>query len=280
MNFTQTVESRAKNFAIGRNAVRALHIELMLYPKPGLVSPIDTGAHDDMNADSFFRSLFALRHYFAAIAQAGAAGAPFLRLKRLGIDAERRMLHATKGVNTHRGAIFCLGLLAAAAGWRQAHELPLAGKDLAASILDLWGDDIAALQAGDSHGALAMRLYGARGAREEALAGYPILMDLALPTLQKTLARLDCPERASVQCLFMIMAHLQDTNLLHRGGAGGLSFVQNSAQKFIDAGGVFAADWRRRALALHGDCVALHLSPGGAADCLAAAWFVHLLQPR
>ena len=160
--------------------------------------------------------------------------------------------------------------------------LSLDGADLAASILDLWGEDIAsaASQAGDSHGAQAMRLYGARGAREEALAGYPILMDLALPTLQKTLRRLDCPERASVQCLFMIMAHLQDTNLLHRGGAEGLSFVQNSAQKFLDEGGVFAPDWRRRALALHGDCVALHLSPGGAADCLAAAWFVHLLQLR
>jgi triphosphoribosyl-dephospho-CoA synthase len=282
MTFVPILESRAKNFAIGRNAVRALHIELLLYPKPGLVSPIDTGAHDDMNAESFFRSLFALRHYFSAIAQAGAAGAPFPRLQRLGIDAERRMLRATKGVNTHRGAIFCLGLLAAAAGWRQGRGLSLAGKDLAATILDLWGDDIAsaAAQAGDSHGAQAMRLYGARGAREEALAGYPILMDLALPTLQSTLRRLDCPERASVQCLFTIMAQLQDTNLLHRGGAGGLSFVQESAQKFLDEGGVFAADWRRRALALHGDCVALHLSPGGAADCLAAAWFVHLLQPR
>jgi triphosphoribosyl-dephospho-CoA synthase len=280
MNFTSTLESRAKNFAIARNAVRALHIELMLYPKPGLVSPIDTGAHDDMNAESFFRSLFALRHYFADIAQAGAAGEPFPRLQRLGVEAERRMLRATKGVNTHRGAIFCLGLLAAAAGWRRSQGLSFDGADLAETILDLWGDDIAALQAGDSHGARAMRLYGARGARDEALAGYPILMDLALPTLQKTLARLDCPERASVQCLFAIMAYLQDTNLLHRGGVGGLSFVQNSAQKFLDEGGVFAADWRRRALALHGDCVALHLSPGGAADCLAAAWFIHLLQPR
>ena len=78
----------------------------------------------------------------------------------------------------------------------------------------------------------------------------------------------------------MIMAHLQDTNLLHRGGAGGLSFVAKFRAKISRSGRRFCAlIGARRALALHGDCVALHLSPGGAADCLAAAWFVHLLQP-
>jgi triphosphoribosyl-dephospho-CoA synthase len=71
------------------------------------------------------------------------------------------------------------------------------------------------------------------------------------------------------------MAQLQDTNLLHRGGPEGLAFVQNAARRFLEAGGVHSRDWRQRALDLHGDCVALHLSPGGAADCLAAAWFVH-----
>jgi triphosphoribosyl-dephospho-CoA synthase len=75
------------------------------------------------------------------------------------------------------------------------------------------------------------------------------------------------------------MAQLQDTNLLHRGGPEGLAFVQNAARRFLEAGGVHSRDWRQRALDLHGDCVALHLSPGGAADCLAAAWFVNGLEP-
>ncbi len=262
---------------IGRLAIGALLTELKLHPKPGLVSPVDNGAHDDMNLTTFVRSLLALRCYFMAIAAAGAREAPFDELQRLGIAAERRMLAATGGINTHRGAIFCVGFLAAAAGWRRARGLDLRGQQLVETILTLWGEGVvdAGRKAPDSHGARAIRLYGARGAREELLAGLPTLLRTAIPALRKTLHQTSCVERASIQCLFAIMAELQDTNLLHRGGPEGLAFVQNAARLFLAAGGVHARDWRRRALNLHGDCVALHLSPGGAADCLAAAWFVH-----
>jgi triphosphoribosyl-dephospho-CoA synthase len=271
---------RDAHAAIGGAATRALLVELALHPKPGLVSPVDNGAHDDMNATTFVRSILALRRYFPAIAEAGARAAPFRELQTLGLQAERRMLAATGGVNTHRGAIFCLGLLAAAAGYARAQNLEISGQSLAQTILELWGADIAAAEQrdSDSHGARMIRLYGARGAREEVLAGLPTLCDVALPALRNTLLATGCRERASVQCLFALMAHLQDTNLLHRGGPEGLAFVQHSARLFLEAGGVFAMDWRQRALDLHGDCVALHLSPGGAADCLAAAWFVHGLS--
>jgi triphosphoribosyl-dephospho-CoA synthase len=272
---------RGGSVRIGRLAIRALLSELALHPKPGLVSPVDNGAHDDMNLTTFVRSLLALRGYFAAIAAAGAREAPFGELQRLGIAAERRMLAATGGINTYRGAIFCLGFLAAAAGWRQARGLDLRGENLSKSILHLWGEDVAAAgrEAPDSHGARAIRNYGVRGARDELLAGLPTLLKTAVPALREALQQTGCAERAAVQCLFAIMAELQDTNLLHRGGPEGLAFVQNAARRFIAAGGVQARDWRQRALDLHGDCVALHLSPGGAADCLAAAWFVHGLAP-
>jgi hypothetical protein len=131
--------------AIGRVAIGALRRELALYPKPGLVSPVDNGAHDDMTVTTFVRSLLALRFYFATIAEAGARDAPFADLQRLGLDAEKRMLAATGGVNTHRGAIFCLGFLAAAAGWRKARGLDLAGESLADTILRRWGDEVAAI---------------------------------------------------------------------------------------------------------------------------------------
>ena len=105
--------------------MRSLYDELSLYPKPGLVSLVDNGSHCDMDAGTFMRSLFALRRYFFHIAAAGAANAPFSELKRLGIAAERRMLAATGGVNTHRGAIFCIGMLCAAAGRCKALGLPI-----------------------------------------------------------------------------------------------------------------------------------------------------------
>ena len=115
---------------IGRAAVRALYTELALSPKPGLVSPLDSGAHDDMDMTTFMRSLFALRGYFCAIAAAGAAGADFTDLQALGMRAERRMLEATRGINTHRGAIFSLGLLAGAAGWLQGRRAVVRGRRL------------------------------------------------------------------------------------------------------------------------------------------------------
>ena len=277
---TPQLDLRLDSRSIGRIAARALKTELALYPKPGLVSLIDNGAHDDMNATTFVRSILALRSYFPAIAEAGARAASFADLQQLGIAAERRMLAATGGVNTHRGAVFCLGLLAAAAGFARARQRPVDGADLAQIIIKLWGDDIAAAarDAADSHGARMIRLHGARGAREEVLAEFPTLVGAALPALRETLRKTSCPERASVQCLFAIMAQLQDTNLLHRGGTEGLRFVQQAAQRFLRAGGVFDPPWRQRALDLHGDCVALNLSPGGAADGLAAAWFVQELS--
>lgn len=266
--------------SIGRLAIRALQIELTLFPKPGLVSPIDNGAHDDMNLTTFVRSLLALRSYFVAIAEAGAREAPFGELQRLGIEAEQRMLAATGGINTHRGAIFCLGFLAAAAGFLRAKKLDVDSAGLAKTILILWGEGVAEIgrQASDSNGARVRKNYSARGAREELLAGFPTLLGVAVPALRAALEQTGCPERASIQCLFAIMAELQDTNLLHRGGREGLAFVQHAARRFLNAGGVHDRDWRQRALDLHGDCVALHLSPGGAADCLAAAWFVHGLN--
>jgi len=91
---------------LARSAVRALYAEVALEPKPGLVSFRDNGSHTDMTAATFLHSLFALRHYFGHIAQAGFEGADFGHLQALGLAAEARMLRATGGVNTHRGAVF------------------------------------------------------------------------------------------------------------------------------------------------------------------------------
>jgi triphosphoribosyl-dephospho-CoA synthase len=104
-----------------------------------------------------------------------------------------------------------------------------------------------------------------------------LLFDLALPTLSRSLAQ-GHVEAALVQTLFAVMAELDDTNLLHRGGPEGLAFVRAQARAFLDTGGAVANGWRERAFALHRACIARRLSPGGAADMLAAAAFVHDLR--
>ena len=267
---------------LGRLAVRSLYTELVLSPKPGLVSPRDAGSHADMDAGTFLRSLFTLRGYFGDISTAGARGAPFTELQALGIVAERRMLRATGGVNTHRGAIFSLGLLAAAAG-RLFHrgESPT-GARLGEAVSRLWGRAILAAAPGpigvDSHGLAVGRRYGVGGARREAVEGFPTLFGLGLPTLRETLIRTGSQRQALVQTLFSLLAALLDTNLLYRGGEAGLRLVHASARGFLEAGGVYRPDWEAHALAIHRKLVAQRLSPGGSADLLAATWFVHQVQ--
>ena len=88
---------------IARAAERALRLELETYPKPGLVSPIDSGSHADMDARTFRASNAAITPFFRDLATAGAEGAGMPVLRRIGLDAEAAMRAATGGVNTHRG---------------------------------------------------------------------------------------------------------------------------------------------------------------------------------
>jgi len=258
--------------ATGRWASECLKLEVATYPKPGLVSHVDTGAHQDMDAALLDASAATLEAYFADLAEAGAAGAPMGPLRAIGMAAERAMLARTGGVNTHRGAIFGLGLLCAAAGFRDAYRTP---GTLGSVVAARWGVEILdgpiALH---SHGSEVARRHGAGGARAQAAAGFPALYEVALPALSlgRTLAPGDA-EAARVQACLSLIASVEDTNLLYRGGPQGLAFARLQARRFLDEGGVGAAHWRARAASIHEAFVARRLSPGGCADLLAMALF-------
>ncbi|MGA2636714.1 MAG: triphosphoribosyl-dephospho-CoA synthase MdcB [Methylocella sp.] len=255
--------------AIGALASSCLRREVETWPKPGLVSHVDNGSHADMDAAMLRRSATVLRPFFAALAAAGAEGASMGRLRAIGIAAEAEMLSATGGVNTHRGAIFGLGLLCAAAGLEDP-----GGETLGAAVGRRFGRVIA--EGPHSHGAKAGRLYGARGARGEAMAGFPSVYDIGAPALAegRRLAP-DDPEAPRVQAIFALIAAVTDTNILHRGGAEGLAFAQQRAESFLRRGGVGAPDWRTVGVRIHAEFVARRLSPGGSADLLAMSLFVH-----
>jgi triphosphoribosyl-dephospho-CoA synthase len=263
--------------AIGRAATLALHDELALTPKPGLVTLVDNGSHHDMDAHTFMRSLFALRGYFVRTAEAGHAGAGFSDLESCGIDAEARMLAATGGINTHRGAIFMLGLLCAAAG-AVARECngPIEAEQLRDTLRRHWGDALTARSKRVSilPGGIAARQLGLRGASEEAALAFPVLFEVAVPALARGLERGLPPQLARLDTLFQVMAVLDDSNLAHRGGLSGLRHAQGAARKFIDKGGAARPGGLADARAIAEDFVARRLSPGGAADTLAAACWV------
>lgn len=266
---------------IGRLAVRSLYTELALYPKPGLVSLIDNGSHTDMTAATFLRSLFALRHYFIQITQAGMDDAPFATLQWMGMAAEQKMLAATKGINTHRGAIFSLGMLCAAIGHCKARHVALSASAIRAALLGQWGDALKRhMQSAPpgSHGsqiAAVYVVYAASGAREEAALGLPSVFGTALPALQRSMAAGRSWNHACIDALFSLMAHINDTNVYHRGGQPGALTVKRCAQHFLSEGGTAHPDWQETALACHRLFIRDKLSPGGAADLLAAACLVY-----
>lgn len=256
----------------------ALKHEADAWPKPGLVTPVDSGSHRDMNYASFVDSIAALRGYFAEIAEAGARGASYAQLQPIAIAAEARMLVATRGANTHRGAIFNLGLLAAAAAWRQEHPTHDAVRcgDLVAR---LWGPAILASRqaATPSHGQAVWQKFSVGGARAEAAGGFPAVSRIGLPALRALLADGIDEETAIIGTLMALMARLDDTNLLWRGGAAGLADVRSAALAFERDGGVRHPAWRDRLTDMHTWMVKRNLSPGGSADLVAAVWLVHQL---
>lgn len=265
---------------LAARAVAALRAELDTHPKPGLVSRADAGSHRDMDASTFEASIAALEPHFAALARAGAAGLDMDGLRRIGLHAEAAMFAATGGVNTHRGAIFGLGLLVAAAG----------AAGCGACRLERLGADVRARHASGilagpvllhAPGARARRRYAVGGAPAEAAAGFPTLYAVGLPALHRgRRLRPGDAEAARVEACMAIAARLEDTNLLHRGGREGYRFARAECARFVADGGVGQPDWRSRAEAIHAAFVARRLSPGGTADLLAMTLFVDGLDER
>jgi triphosphoribosyl-dephospho-CoA synthase len=269
---------------VADSAKAALLAELETWPKLGLVSHVDSGSHADMDASTFKASTTAITPFYGYLTVAGAAGSGMNKLREIGLEAEHAMLAATGGVNTHRGAIFSLGLLCAAAGATWS-ETARAGHHwranvLGATVRQRWG---LAIMRGPiplhSHGTNALRRFGAGGARAQAAAGFPHAIEVGLPALRlgRRLVPED-PEAARVQCFFAILASMEDTNLLHRGGGVGLRYAQEMAAGFLERGGVGEAEWREQATAVHRTFVARHLSPGGCADLLAITLFLDALE--
>lgn len=259
-------------------AVQVLVAEAELTPKPALVDRRGSGAHDDLSLELLLRSAEALGETFEAVAVA-ARGASLdvalrERLGAIGREGEAAMLRATGGVNTHRGAIWSLGLLLAAHAHTGSRD-PQALAQAAATIAALPDSSRGGI---DSHGERARVRYGVRGAMGEAQAGFPHVIDCALPALRAARKRGAGEAVARIDALLTIMRTLDDTCVLHRGGEAALRAMQAGAAAALDAGGTGVPTGRRAFDALESELLAHHASPGGAADLLAATLFLDSIE--
>ncbi|MGB5957061.1 triphosphoribosyl-dephospho-CoA synthase [Pseudomonas sp.] len=256
-------------------AVEALIDEADLSPKPGLVDRRGNGAHPDMTLALMHASALALwpclRNMAAAAQSIGQVGLPLrAALGRLGREGEAAMLTATGGVNTHRGAIWALGLLVASQALdTQADASTLAAR---AGRIALFDDPAMACQ--DSHGLQMRRRYGTGGAREQAQQGFPAVIGHGLPQLQRSRAGGASEQHARLDALLAIMAVLSDTCVLWRSGPAGLAAVQHGALAVLAEGGSATLAGRRQLRRLDQQLLHLNASPGGAADLLAACLFL------
>ena len=254
---------------LGSAATRALLRELDTTPKPGLVDRNGNGAHRDLSYARLEASALSLETVFVEIA-AAAAGQPSSRALRehlgeIGRRGERTMLAASGGSNTHRGAIWALGLLVAgAAGSEERSAERIAGR---AAEFARMPDRYAPPQ--PSHGRIAAKRFGIAGARGEAASGFPHVLRVALPAMRAGHALPDV--------FLRLVATVDDTCVLHRGGLWAQTTAQRGAAEALRAGGTATRAGASSIRNLERELLARNASPGGCADLLAAALLLHEL---
>lgn len=304
-------------------ARKSLTDEVSATPKPGLVDRLDTGSHQDMCCETFLKSAEAVAPYIRAIAEQGICFSRqtadedkkeqdlsllFSQIRKTGLLAETAMFDATGGVNTHKGIIFSMGILAASAGFLFGQgRLHLPSLDLS-ELLSLAGklcqreihEDFSALEqrrqqadkeAGTgnvhfSHGEKLYLAYGCRGIRGEASDGFPALSSVSMTAFSSALETLggkteisgDVWNRACLQTLLSLMAQVEDTNVIHRGGLEAALYVREQARKALLDGGAVRDGWQERLSSMNRDFIEKNISPGGCADLLALTVFLLRLQ--
>lgn len=261
---------------IGKLAVKALICEVETTPKPGLVDQNNNGSHTDMDLTLFVKSAKSLESYFAEAVTIGMqtpdADVCFSKLRQAGLQAEKTMFAATGGVNTHKGAIFTLGLLCGSIGSLWSAETPFAGLERVlqtakALCENALRQDFA--KAPTSYGAQLYQQTGIAGIRGEAMKGFPNLQK-AFAVFTENLHRGE--NEAGVMTLLHLIANIEDTNLYRRGGATGASFAKAEASRLLQKPDMAAV------LMLDKAFIEKNLSPGGSADLLAATIFSHFLS--
>ena len=273
--------------ALGALAAKALLYEVCTTPKPGLVDRKNNGSHRDMDVFTFLDSTAALLPYFEEAVRLGMETRDlppqetFRRLRQAGAAGERAMFRATGGVNTHKGAVFTLGTVCAAAGRLWTAEG--FSKDLDAALA-LCGEmsaqavqkDFEAIRREGAH-TTGQRLYlehGLEGIRGELSRGLPAVAQIGLPTLRRRLAAGDTLEQAGVQVLLALMAQVVDTNLIARGGLEGQQWAMEQAKNLTQGRGATQQEAEKLDRAL----IERNLSSGGCADLLAITYFLEFLS--
>ena len=267
---------------LAKVATDALLQEVNLAPKPGLVDPISTGAHQDMTKDTFYKSIDALRPYLLAYAKAGENhnGTPldlFNELRALGKQAEDAMMAATNHINTHKGANFSFALILGATAHTKGN-IPEALHYCHLMTRHLIEVDFSDLDQKEhlSYGEKLYVEHGITGIRGEAASGYPSLSKAL--DYYNTL-NTHTPRHRDLLLLLYLMTFVEDGNLIHRGGIDAYKKVQQEAKLLFDEAQTLSEEELVSKLEDYDNVlIERNLSPGGSADLLSLTFFCHKIQ--
>lgn len=266
---------------IAAQAFLALNQELATTPKPGLVDRRNKGAHKDMDHRHFLASATALRPFFCRFAQEGlltrhkTPQETFSRIRPIGIEAEKAMFEATGGVNTHKGALFSIGLLCAAAG-RLAPENwtpELLTAEAAAMTKGITQQELSAVtsETARTAGEKIYARHGISGIRGQAEAGFPAVTEIGVPTLLEGLKKGLSLNDSGCRTLLHLIAAVDDTNLIHRSDRQTQLWVKDTVSKMLEEEPYPKKEAIEK---LDNLLIQKNLSPGGCADLLAASYFL------
>lgn len=249
-------------YVLGVMAAEAMRNELNLEGKPGLIGPHDNGAHSDMSYDVMSRSIDAIEPHLVKLAEmCYCQNLPEVKdITTCGQQAEQAMLEATGGVNTHKGAIFAMGMMIASMAHTMYADHQLDHKRTKAIIADMAQQMQATT---DTHGAEVRKKHKVKGALDLAREGYAQLWDDWLPYYKGIADR----QEGKLRLLLHIVSTLDDNNLYHRGGAELTKEAQQRCAEVADSFTTQAAAELNQWMKVH------NLSPGGSADMLALTLF-------
>lgn len=272
-------------YIIGHLASMALQAELDTTPKPGLVDRNDNGAHRDMDHALMQRSIQALHPYFVRLAQLGFTDKQPCHdeIVNIGIEAEREMFKATGGVNTHKGALFSIGLAAVALAGEafcritQAERCgTMAYDDVNSKQIQSFSNSIASLarlfpDTNGTHGSKAKANNILKGALDNAREGYTQLFKAWLPFYIDCIAEGD--NYALHKTLLRIMCDLDDTNIVYRTSMETMQEVKTEARQMLDTSRNIV-NFEAALQAMNTDYIHRNISPGGSADMLSLVVFL------
>ena len=266
---------------IASKAVQCLIDEVNTTPKPGLVDRRNNGSHKDMTIDHFLASAQALKPYFTQCVQIGqenstiAPSEIFPLLRQAGLQAEKAMYAATGGVNTHKGAIYTLGVLCGSIGRLWTAQVPVADtSDIlkeSAKVVKAAAEADLQSATGSTSGEKIYLQYGIGGIRSEVAKGLPSVANIALPYFTKALQNGLTRNDAGCNALLHLIANVDDTNLYHRGGKDGAVWAATAAKRILPKPTV------EEIYDLDAAFIRRNLSPGGCADLLAVTIFLSQL---